>query len=90
MSFKTLSNISVRAKLCHSMRSLLQGDSPAVVFTVIPRDSAISMNLLLANSPPLSVNNFSRAPSTKTHILNMLKLYLGLFGKNEDPYYQVL
>ena len=53
------------------MKPLLQRDSPAVVFTVIPRDYAISMNLLLVNSPPLSAKNFSGPPQTEIHILNM-------------------
>ena len=62
LSPKTLSSISTSTKLYRSMRPLLQEDWPAVVFTAIPRDSAISMNLLSANSPPLSVKNFSGAP----------------------------
>ena len=62
LSPKTLSSISASTKLYCSMRPLLQGDSPVVVFTVIQRDSAISMNLLSANSPPLSVKNFSGTP----------------------------
>ena len=62
LSPKTLSSISASTKLYRSMRPLLQEDWPAVVFTAIPRDSAISMNLLSANSPSLSVKNFSGAP----------------------------
>ena len=62
LSPKTLSSISTSTKLYRSMRPLLQEDWPAVVFTAIPRDSAISMNLLSANSPPLSVKNFSGTP----------------------------
>ena len=71
MSFKTLSTTLAITKLCCSIKPLLQRDSPAVVFTVIPRDYAISMNLLLVNSPPLSAKNFSGPPQTEIHILNM-------------------
>ena len=43
------------------MQQSLQWDSPTVVFVVIPRDFAVSMNLLLANPLLSSVKNFSEA-----------------------------
>ena len=61
-SSKTLPSILASTKLCHAMRPLLQRDSPAVLFNVISRDSAISMNLLIVNSLPLSVKNYSGVP----------------------------
>ena len=62
VSSRTLFNMSASTRLCLSMSPLLHGASAAIVLTVIPKDSAISMNFALANSPPLSVKNFSGAP----------------------------
>ena len=54
VSLIILSSISDSTKLCCSTRPLLHGDSAAVVLTVIPRVSHISMKSMLENSPPLS------------------------------------
>ena len=45
-----------------SINPLLTVDSAAVVMTLMFIDSHISINLLFANSPPLSVRNFSADP----------------------------
>lgn len=47
----------LRASLCLSIITLLQGDWEAVS-TVIPETSAISANLMLGNSSRLSLKNF--------------------------------
>ena len=49
-------------RLCLSTNPLLQGDSAAVVLIVIPKLSHNWINSALANSPPLSVRNFSADP----------------------------
>ena len=66
----TLSSISDNTTLCFSTRLLLQGDFAAVVFTVIPRISHISMKSLLVNSPPKPDKNLSADPYTDIQILN--------------------
>ena len=58
MSSNALSNISEMIRLCCSIYSVLNGDSAAVVMTLMFIDSLISRNLLFENSPPLSVRNF--------------------------------
>ena len=50
-------------KLCLSTRPLLNDDSAAVTFTVIFMASHISKYSAFANSPPLSVQNFSEEPN---------------------------
>ena len=62
VSSRTLFNMLASTRLCLSMSPLLHGASAAVVLTEITKDSALSMNFALANSPPLSVKNFSGAP----------------------------
>ena len=72
--------MSAMIKLCLSTRPLLNGDSAAVTLTMIFIDSAISIKLLLANSPPLSVRNFSGAPYICIHDLKMpLRIVSGSF-----------
>ena len=62
VSSRTLFNMPTGTRLCLSTSLLLHGASAIVVLTVIPKDSAISMNFALANFPPLLVKNFSGAP----------------------------
>ena len=75
-----LTSLSDSTKLCLSTRLLLHGDSAAVVFTVIPRVSHISMKSLLANSPRLSEIIFSADPYTDIQILNILWMIVSVFG----------
>ena len=70
-STDTLSFMSAMIKLCLSTTPLLNGDSDAVTLTVKFINSAISINFELANSPPLSVKNFSCAPYICTYDLQI-------------------
>ena len=51
-----------RPGLCLFMSPLRYGASAVIVLTVIPKDSAISMNFELANPLLLSVKYFLEAP----------------------------
>ena len=62
VSSNVLYSISEMIRLCCSINPLLTVDSAAVVMTLMFIDSHISINLLFANSPPLSVRNFSADP----------------------------
>ena len=61
-SCRILLSIPDRIGLCRSTKPLLQGDSAAVVLTVIPKLLLNCIKLLFANSFPLSVRNFSAEP----------------------------
>ena len=61
---RTLSNISLKIKLCLSIRPFDQGDFALVVLKLMLRLSHISMNFSFANSPPLSDKNWSAKPKT--------------------------
>ena len=61
-SCRILSIISDRIGLWRSTKPLLQGDSAAVVLTVIPKLLHNCINLLFANYPAVSVRNFSAEP----------------------------
>ena len=61
-SSKILSSISESMRLCRSTRPLFHGASALVVLIVMRRLSQSCVNLVLANSPPLSVKNFCAEP----------------------------
>ena len=54
-----LSSMSNRIRLWCFTRPLLQGDLVAVLLTVIPKFLHNCIKMLFANSPSLSVRNFS-------------------------------
>ena len=62
LSCRILSSIPDRIGFCRSTEPLLQGDSAAVVLTVIPKLLHNCINLLFANYPAVSVRNFSAEP----------------------------
>ena len=59
---RILSSMSDRIRLWHSTKALLQGDSEAVVLTVMPKILHNCIKLLFVNSPLLCVRNFSAEP----------------------------
>ena len=80
VSSNILSNISEMIRLCHSVNSILNGDSAAAVITLMFIDSHVLRNLLFANSPPLSVRNFPDDPYICIqHIKMALIILSGLF-----------
>ena len=71
VTFKVLSNISDRIRLCHPTNPLLEGDSAAVEMNLIFIYLHMSKNIPFANSPPLSDINFSAALYVCIHELKM-------------------
>ena len=61
-SCRILSSMPDRIRLWCSTKPLFQGDSAAVVLTVIPKLSRNLIKLSFTSSAPLSVRNFSAEP----------------------------
>ena len=76
---RILSSMFDRIRLWYSTKPLLQGDSAAVVLTVMPKILHYCINFLFMNSPLLCVRNFSAEPSTEIHILNIVLIIVSGF-----------
>ena len=86
VSSKTLSSLSASIRLCLSTKPLLHGDSAAVVWMTIPKLLHMLVNVLLANSPPLSVRNLPSDPNANILLLKMYLMIVSgcLFGMRVD------
>ena len=74
LSAITLWSISANTPLCRSTKPLLQGLSAEVFIMRMFIDSASSIKLAFANSPPLSLRNFSGGPKIDNQPFIMLEI----------------
>ena len=82
-SSRTLSNISLKIKLCLSIGPFDQGNSALVILKLMLRLSYISMNFSFANSPPLSDKNWSAKPKTLIQFLRILLMITSGFFEED-------